>query len=133
MQVTALADAAYAAYGAVHVVSCFTEGLYKDLKGLGAKVSASVLCPGLVRTGILEAERNRPADYGPATDVTALAPGVRALAEQFRAALETGFEPAVVAQAVVSAIQQDQYYIIPAQPKRGCAVSLSDPRESEPC
>jgi NAD(P)-dependent dehydrogenase (short-subunit alcohol dehydrogenase family) len=99
-----------------HAVSCFTEGLYKDLKGLGAKVSASVLCPGLIRTGILEAERNRPAEFGPATDVTALAPGVRALAEQFRTALEAGFEPAVVAQAVVQAIQQDQYYVIPAQP-----------------
>jgi NAD(P)-dependent dehydrogenase (short-subunit alcohol dehydrogenase family) len=99
-----------------HAVSCFTEGLYKDLKGLGAKVSASVLCPGLIRTGILEAERNRPAEFGPATDVAALAPGVRALAEQFRTALEAGFEPAVVAQAVVQAIQQDQYYVIPAQP-----------------
>jgi NAD(P)-dependent dehydrogenase (short-subunit alcohol dehydrogenase family) len=99
-----------------HAVSCFTEGLYKDLKGLGAKVSASVLCPGLIRTGILEAERNRPAEFGPATDVSVLAPGVRALADQFRTALEAGFEPGFVAQAVVSAIQQDQYYVIPAQP-----------------
>ncbi len=99
-----------------HAVSCFTEGLYKDLKGLGAKVSASVLCPGLIRTGILEAERNRPGEFGPATDVTTLDPTVRALADQFRTAIEAGFEPVVVAQAVVSAIQQDQYYVIPAQP-----------------
>jgi NAD(P)-dependent dehydrogenase (short-subunit alcohol dehydrogenase family) len=99
-----------------HAVSCFTEGLYKDLKGLGAKVSASVLCPGLIRTSILDAERNRPAEFGPATDVRTLAPKVRAMAEQFEAALDAGFEASYVAEAVVAAIRQDQYYIIPAQP-----------------
>jgi NAD(P)-dependent dehydrogenase (short-subunit alcohol dehydrogenase family) len=47
-----------------HAVACLTEGLYKDLKSINSKVSASVLCPGLIRTDILDAERNRPAEYG---------------------------------------------------------------------
>ncbi|MFN7287596.1 MAG: SDR family NAD(P)-dependent oxidoreductase, partial [Burkholderiales bacterium] len=42
-------------------VTCITEGLYRDLRRAGAKVSASVLCPGLIRTDIMKAERNRPA------------------------------------------------------------------------
>ena len=98
-----------------HAVSCFTEGLYKDLKGAGAKVSASVLCPGLIRTRIMEAERNRPAQWGPSTDVTALPGNIQAMAANFRAALEAGFDPAQVADAVLDAILNDRYYIIPAQ------------------
>ncbi|MFM6992889.1 MAG: SDR family NAD(P)-dependent oxidoreductase [Rhodoferax sp.] len=98
-----------------HAVACFTEGLYKDLKGMNFKVSASVLCPGLVRTGIMEAERHRPSEFGPATNLDALPDGVRAMAANFRAALEVGLEPAQVAEAVASAILQDQFYIVPAQ------------------
>ena len=99
-----------------HAVSCFTEGLYKDLKAVDAPISASVLCPGLIRTRIMEAERNRPAAFGPSTDLAALAHNVQTLAAKFKAALDQGFEPAQVAEAVVEAIQNDQYYIIPAQP-----------------
>lgn len=98
-----------------HQVACFTEGLYKDLKGIGAKVSASVLCPGLIRTAIMDAERNRPATWGPATDMAALPSNIRTLADNFRAALEVGMDPSEVASAVVAAIQEDRYYIIPAQ------------------
>lgn len=99
-----------------HAVSCFTEGLYKDLKAMGAKLSASVLCPGLIRTAIMEAERNRPAEFGPALDLATLPADIRGLAEKFRQALEAGFEPAQVASEVLAAIQNDQYYIFPAQP-----------------
>lgn len=98
-----------------HAVSCFTEGLYKDLKSVGANVSASVLCPGLIRTRIMEAERNRPAEWGPATDLTALPGNIQAMAANFRTALEAGFEPAQVADAVLDAIRNDRYYVIPAQ------------------
>ncbi len=98
-----------------HAVACFTEGLYKDLKGLGARVSASVLCPGLIRTAIVDAERNRPAEFGPATDVGTLPSAIRAMSDNFRAALDAGFDPAVVAAAVVAAVKDDRFYIIPAQ------------------
>ncbi|MCX7274635.1 MAG: SDR family NAD(P)-dependent oxidoreductase [Burkholderiales bacterium] len=99
-----------------HAVSCLTEGLYKDLRTLGARVSASVLCPGLIKTGILDAERNRPAEFGPATDLGALAPDVQAWASGFRSALAGGYEPSQVADAVAQAILEDRYYIVPAQP-----------------
>ena len=107
-----------------HAVSCFTEGLYKDLKGMGAKVSASVLCPGLIRTGIMEAERNRPVELGPATNVNALSEKVREMAANFKAALEVGLEPALVASEVVAAILLDRYYVIPAQQNLLEAVDL---------
>src|SRR5947209_6277182 len=61
-----------------HAVLSLSESLYKDLLIRQTKVSASVLCPGLVNTNIFAAERNRPAALGaaevepardPATDI----------------------------------------------------------------
>jgi NAD(P)-dependent dehydrogenase (short-subunit alcohol dehydrogenase family) len=103
-------------FASKHGVSCLTEGLYKDLKARGAKLSASVLCPGLIRTGILDAERNRPADFGAPTDVGALPEATQAWARNFRAQLEGGYDPAQVADAVADAIVADRYFIVPAQP-----------------
>ena len=49
-----------------HGVVCLTEGIYRDLREMGARLSASVVCPGLINTNILDAERNRPAEQGDA-------------------------------------------------------------------
>jgi NAD(P)-dependent dehydrogenase (short-subunit alcohol dehydrogenase family) len=103
-------------FASKHGVACLTEGLYKDLKAAGSKLSASVLCPGVIRTGILDAERNRPADMGPATDVNALSETSQRWATDFRAQLEAGYEPTMVADAVADAIVADRFYIVPAQP-----------------
>ncbi len=99
-----------------HAVTCLTEGIFKDFRALGAKLSASVLCPGLIRTAILEAERNRPAQFGPRTDVTTLAPDIQRWAQGFRSAVEAGYEPDQVASEVVDAVRADRFYIVPAQP-----------------
>jgi NAD(P)-dependent dehydrogenase (short-subunit alcohol dehydrogenase family) len=97
-------------------VTCLTEGLYKDLKAMGAKVSASVLCPGLINTAILRAERNRPAEFGPATDVAALPEAMQRWVAGFKQSLETGYDPSQVADAVADAVKADRFYVIPAQP-----------------
>jgi NAD(P)-dependent dehydrogenase (short-subunit alcohol dehydrogenase family) len=98
-----------------HAVTCITEGLYKDFRRLGAQLSASVLCPGLINTDILKAERNRPPEQGPATDLARLPEGVQQSVQQFAQALESGYDPATVAQAVADAIRADRFYVIPAQ------------------
>lgn len=101
-----------------HSVVCLTEGIYKEFKGMGAKLSASVLCPGLIKTAILEAERNRPAELGghTATDISAQRPEVQMFASAFKAALDQGYEPEEVARQVFEAIRDDRFYIFPAQP-----------------
>ena len=99
-----------------HAVACLTEGLYKDLKAMDARVSASVLCPGIVRTAILDGERNRPADYGPASGETALTDDERRWTAWFRQALEDGIDPAEVARATADGVVADRYWIVPAQP-----------------
>jgi NAD(P)-dependent dehydrogenase (short-subunit alcohol dehydrogenase family) len=98
-----------------HGVVCLTEGLYKQFRAINAKLSASVLCPGWVNTQILEAERNRPEEFGPARDLSKATPEQqqgRAMIEQF---VKTGFAPEEVAEQVLDAVVNDRFYIIPAQ------------------
>ena len=95
-------------YGATkHAVLALTETLYQNLKQRNAKVSASVLCPGFVRTSIFNAERNRPAELG----------GTQAdggeSADQIRALLERGKDPDEIAGQVFEAIRDDRFYILP--------------------
>jgi NAD(P)-dependent dehydrogenase (short-subunit alcohol dehydrogenase family) len=98
-----------------HSVVCLTEGMYKDFKAMGAKISASVLCPGLINTNILDAERNRPAEFG-ATNLAEVRPEVREWSAAFEAALKQGIAPEDVATMVFEAVRDDKFYIFPAQP-----------------
>jgi len=47
-----------------HAVVALTEDLYHSARDLGWPIGVSVLCPGWVRTNIVDAERNRPAAEG---------------------------------------------------------------------
>ena len=98
-----------------HAVSCLTEGLYKDLKQLGAKVSASMLCPGMIRTAIFEGERNRQPEYGPPVGELVLDPSRRRGYAKFMKFIENGIDPAQVAAQVAQAVLEDRFYVIPAQ------------------
>ncbi|MBX3644401.1 MAG: SDR family NAD(P)-dependent oxidoreductase [Rubrivivax sp.] len=102
-------------FASKHGVVCLSEGLYKDLRAAGAKLSASVLCPGLIRTAILDAERNRAAAFGGATDLSTLPEASQRAAAGFRESLQSGYEPAQVADAVADAVRDDRFYIVPAQ------------------
>lgn len=93
-----------------HAVVSLTESLYMDLNEAGAKVSASVLCPGWVNTKIIEAERNRPAELAaPARAEDPESEEIRALIQQL---LADGLEPATVADEVFNAIRDDKFYIL---------------------
>ena len=47
-----------------HAVVSMSETLYQDLALVTDQISASVLCPFFVPTGISQSHRNRPADCG---------------------------------------------------------------------
>ena len=96
-----------------HAVVCLTEGMYADFREMGSRLSASVLCPGLINTRILEAERNR--DTGGLTDVASLRPDLQRFAAQFEASLRAGYPPEVVADDVLDGIRTDRFYLFPAQ------------------
>ena len=86
-------------------VVAISEGLAIEVKPLG--IGVSVLCPGIVRTNILESARNRPERYGPATPVVTTNPHYAWFAERVR----TGMDPSEVARRVLAAVRDDELYI----------------------
>ncbi len=91
-----------------HAVVALTETLYQDLRLVTDQISASVLCPYFVATGISHSERNRP-DGMPAGEMTA---SQRISQAQTDKAVTSGkVTAAEVAQQVFDAIEQDQFYI----------------------
>ena len=84
-----------------------SESLASDLKGVGSKLGCSVLCPGFVQTRILDAARNRPSEFGPAS--SAEEEGL----EGMRALVAQGMKPDDVSDVVFDAIESDDFYILP--------------------
>jgi NAD(P)-dependent dehydrogenase (short-subunit alcohol dehydrogenase family) len=93
-----------------HGVVALSENLYLNLEARGAKVKVSVLCPGLVRTGIGETERNRPVELK--NDPVAMTPQMEAGRAAFFAALEAAMAPEQVAEMVFDGIEKEQFYIL---------------------
>ena len=91
-----------------HGVVALTETLCNDLRVRQAKIGASVLCPGMVSTQIMDAERNRPDDLQHAGGAVA-----EELREAVRAALAAGKAPAEIADTVFRAIEANDLYILP--------------------
>jgi NAD(P)-dependent dehydrogenase (short-subunit alcohol dehydrogenase family) len=92
-----------------HGVVTLSETLHHELVDRGAKVKVSVLCPGVVNTRIMEAERNRPG-HCPTTEP--LRPAEAARLEVLRQAVQAGMRPVQVADAVFKALREDQFYIL---------------------
>ena len=91
-----------------HAVVALTESLYQDLRLVTEQVSASVLCPYFVPTGISQSHRNRP------TDLKADKPTRSQLIGQAMSdkAVNSGkVSAAEVAQKVFDAVRDDQFYI----------------------
>jgi NAD(P)-dependent dehydrogenase (short-subunit alcohol dehydrogenase family) len=91
-----------------HAIVGLSQHLYYSLAQKKAKIGTSVLCPGWVKTRILDSGRNRPVELQNQqesfTDVAALQAMTRAV--------ETGIPPDQVASDVFNAIRSNQFYIL---------------------
>jgi NAD(P)-dependent dehydrogenase (short-subunit alcohol dehydrogenase family) len=106
-----IAGSGSAAYSVTkHAVVALSESLYLALQQKNCQVKASVLCPGTVRTNIVNVERNRPASLR--NDPVVLSPEMEAGRRAFRAVMEAAMPPALVAEAVFDAIRKEQFYIV---------------------
>jgi len=91
-----------------HAVVSLTETLYQDLRLVSDQVTASVLCPFFVTTGITRSERNRPADL-PAIAPTRSQLIGRAMSDK---AVGSGkVSAAMVAQYVFDALREQRFYV----------------------
>jgi len=101
-------------YGAIyhatkHAVVAITESLHHELFLSGSKIKVSVLCPGFIRTSILDCYRNRPAEFG--TQTVEEATTVPSVLAAYEKVIEAGFPPQFVAEQVFHAIWHEKLYI----------------------
>ena len=93
-----------------HAVVALTEDLYNTMQAAELPVGVSVLCPGWVQTGILDSDRNWPAELGdlPVTDAVQ-----QVSLDHVRRAVAEGTPPAAVADLVLDAIRADRFWVFP--------------------
>lgn len=95
-----------------HAVVALSENLFTSLAQRSSKVKVSVLCPGWVKTKILDSERNRPVALQ--NDPHQPPPsGSEAILEDFRQAVNAGMPPEQLAEITFEAIRKEQFYILP--------------------
>ncbi len=91
-----------------HAVVSLTETLYQDLRLVSDQVSASVLCPYFVPTGISQSHRNKPAELANEKATQSQLIG-QAMSDK---AVSSGkVTAAQVAQMVFDAMAADRFYI----------------------
>ncbi|MGH0029229.1 MAG: SDR family NAD(P)-dependent oxidoreductase [Myxococcota bacterium] len=93
-----------------HAVVAFSESLWSQLRGSGHPIGASVLCPGWVRTRIMESERNRP--EAPRPDAGAHAAQFEMIHKAMSSLVESGMDPLEVGRLVARSVQEGRFYIL---------------------
>jgi len=93
-----------------HAVVAMSETLYQDLRLVTDQISASVLCPFFVPTGIHQSERNRPAEFSEG-DAKLTQSQLIAQAMSGKAVTSGKLTAAHVAQLVMDAVEADRFYI----------------------
>ena len=94
-----------------HAIVALSEQLYNDLIIREANIKVSVICPWLVNTKIMDAERNRPEKYLNDQLLTTYNSEQEDLEQTFRKMTEEEMLPSVLAEIVFKAIQEDKFYI----------------------
>lgn len=106
-----------------HAVVSLSETLYQDLKLVTDQVSASVLCPYFVPTGISQSHRNKPAALADEKPTQSQLIG-QAMSDK---AVSSGkITAAQVAEMVFHAMRHDQFYIYSHPKALGNAQSRFD-------
>ncbi|MCH2633693.1 MAG: SDR family NAD(P)-dependent oxidoreductase [Acidimicrobiales bacterium] len=114
MAVPGLAPYNAAKYGVVAIMETLHHEMMRDEE---ANLGVSVLCPGVVRTNIATAQRNRPEHLrrqkGESGSNAAKAPEeARKRNSAIAAALENGMEPSDVASQVINAIYDRRFWVL---------------------
>lgn len=91
-----------------HAVVAITEDLYRTAKLAGLPIGVSVLCPGWVRTGIIDADRNWPARLGERPPDS---PEAAVTTPMVRRVIDEGATPAAVADAVADAVEAERFWV----------------------
>ncbi|MBI5084093.1 MAG: SDR family NAD(P)-dependent oxidoreductase [Acidobacteria bacterium] len=87
-------------------VIALSEAVALELKAKGDRIGVSVLCPAAVATGIVDAARNRPEEYGgPVAEPDPALAGIREV-------IAAGMSPEEVAERTVAAVRERKFYVL---------------------
>jgi NAD(P)-dependent dehydrogenase (short-subunit alcohol dehydrogenase family) len=92
-----------------HAVVALSEGLYLELRTTGSPIGVSCLCPGFVRTDLMNSPWNDRLGAAPAPADDEVGSMVFGL---LRAGIDSGIPPSDVAAAVVDAIRAERFWIL---------------------
>lgn len=96
-----------------HAVVAISDGLYKSMTLAGLPIGVSVVCPGWVRTNIMDASRNWPGGLGemppPSFAAEVTVPHVQK-------AIDNAIPPARVADLVADAVVAGRFWVFTEQP-----------------
>lgn len=90
-----------------HAVVGLSESIAMELVMQGSPVRVSVLCPGFIRTRLMDSERNWPSNLGEAPSLPDSVIG-----DTVRQLVDGGGDPADLAQRVVDAVRAGQFFIL---------------------
>ncbi len=91
---------------AKHAVVSISESLQLELEARKSRVKVSVVCPGFVRTGILDALERRSGSLE-------VPPDLRRRHEEHRRLLAESTPPSEIADRVVEAVRAERFYVFP--------------------
>ena len=97
-----------------HAVVALSEAVYTQLQAARAKVGVSVVCPGFVKTNIMDSARNLPPDL-----VAKYTPTAADIERRDAAVLNLerhGIDPSDVAEDVVAAVREQRLYVLSMEP-----------------
>jgi NAD(P)-dependent dehydrogenase (short-subunit alcohol dehydrogenase family) len=118
-----------------HAVVSLSECLHLELQAESSPIGVSVLCPGFVRTSIMDSARNR-AGGGSDASSELERPGVAQIDQIMRFGITTGMDPAEVAGKVIAAVREGRFWILPqegsAERVREAAATSYGDRNPEP-
>jgi len=97
---------------AKHGVVALSETLHHDLAQKEAKVKVSVLCPGFVKTQILDSDRNRPVALRNEPVKEPPSPEDVMRYQAWHQAVQEGIPPLQVADCVFQAIRDERFYVL---------------------
>ena len=98
---------------AKHGIVTLSETLYLELKHNQSKINVSVLCPGLVKTNIMDAGRNRPQEFqNDSKFEEQRLNNNKKFNEWMIRSISKGLESDKVADMVFDAIRKEKFYII---------------------
>ena len=102
-----------------HAIVSFSETLYHELKLAQSHIDVTVVCPGFVRTQLMDSERNRPVVLQNASDGMPVPPHRQMNDQIVREGIRNGLPPEQIASDIFDAIREKRFYVITPPETKG--------------